>query len=90
MIERERNDVSDGVSWYCPQCYTRKSIRQNSFFAKSRLPLKKWVLLIYFWVRQYPVTDAHEEAEVGEHTAISGCVKCTLKNYSEIHNCADR
>ena len=62
--------MSDGVSWYCPQCYTRKSIRQNSFFPKSRLPLKKWVLLIYFWVRQYPVTDAHEEAEVGEHTAI--------------------
>ena len=70
MIERERTDVSDGISWYCPQCYTRKSIRQNSFFAKSRLPLQKWVLLIYFWVRQYPVTDAHEEAEVGEHTAI--------------------
>ena len=70
MIERERTDVSDGVSWYCPQCYTRKSIRQNSFFSKSRLPLQKWVLLIYFWVRQYPVTDAHEEAEVGEHTAI--------------------
>ena len=71
MIQRERNDVSDGVSWYCPQCYTRKSIWYNSFFAKSRLPLNKWVLLIYFWVRQYPVTDAHEEAEVGEHTAIN-------------------
>ena len=28
------------------------------------------MVLIYFWVRQYPVTDAHEEAEVGEHTAI--------------------
>ena len=62
--------MSDGISWYCPQCYTRKSIRQNSFFTKSRLPLQKWVFLIYFWVRQYPVTDAHEEAEVGEHTAI--------------------
>ena len=22
------------------------------------------------WVQQYPVRDAHEEAEVGEHTAI--------------------
>ena len=28
------------------------------------------VLLMYLWVRQYPVTDAYEEAEVGEHTAI--------------------
>ena len=70
MIERERTDVSDGCSWYCPQCYTRKSIREKSFFAKSRLPLQKWLLLMYLWVRQYPVTDAYEEAEVGEHTAI--------------------
>ena len=46
MIERERTDVSDGCSWYCPQCYTRKSIREKSFFAKSRLPLQKWLLLI--------------------------------------------
>ena len=67
MIERERTDVSDSIRWYCPQCYTRKSIRQNSFFAKSRLPLQKWILLMYLWVRQYPVTDAYEEAE---HTTI--------------------
>ena len=40
---------------------------ERSFFAKSRLPLQKWM---YLWVRQYPVTDAYEEAEVGEHTAI--------------------
>ena len=64
MIEWPREDVPDGVSWYCPQCYTRKSIR------RSRLPLQKWVILMYMWVRQYPVTDASEEAEVGEHTAI--------------------
>ena len=69
MTEREREDVSDGVSWYCPQCYTR-SIRKGSFFDKSRLTLQKWLLLIYMWVRQYPVKDAHEEAEVGERTAI--------------------
>ena len=62
--------MSDGISWYCPQCYTRKRIRQNSFFAKSRLPLQKWVLLMYLWVRQYPVTDAYEEEEVGKHAAI--------------------
>ena len=70
MVERPRDDVSDGVSLYCPQCYTRKSIRKNSFFDKSRLSLQKWVLLLYMWVRQYPVTDTCEEAEVGERTAI--------------------
>ena len=70
MVERPRDDVSDGISWYCQECYTRKSIRKDSFFDKSRLTLQKWVLLMYMWVRQYPVTDACEEAEVTQHTAI--------------------
>ena len=70
MVERERTDVSDGVSWYCPRCYTRKTIREGSFFAKSRLSLQKWLLLMYMWVRQYPVTDACEEVEVDQRTGI--------------------
>ena len=70
MQERARADVSDGVSWSCPQCYTRKSIRDGSFFAKSKITLQKWMLLLHFWVRQYPVTDAMQEAEVDRRTAI--------------------
>ena len=70
MEERERSDVSDGVSWYCPQYYTRKTIRDGSFFSKSRLTLQKWLLLMYLWARQYPVTDAMEEADVDRRTAI--------------------
>lgn len=58
--------VTFGVSWYCPQCYTRKSIRDGSFFAKSKLPLQKWLLLLHYWVRQTPVT---EDAKI-ERTAI--------------------
>ena len=70
MEERERSDISDGVSWYCPQCYTQKTIRDGSFFSKSRLTLQKWLLLMYLWARQYPVTDAMEEVDVDRHTAI--------------------
>ena len=69
MVDRVRSDVSDGVSWKCPQCKGRKSIREGSFFDKSKLTLQKWLLLIYRWVCQYPVTDAAEEAEVREATA---------------------
>ena len=47
MEERERSDVSDGVNWYCPQCYTRKTIRDGSFSSKSRLTLQKWLLMMY-------------------------------------------
>ena len=70
MKEREHSDVSDGVSWYCPQCYAHKTIRDGSFFSKSRLTLQKWLLMMYLWARQYLVTDAMEEADVDRRTAI--------------------
>ena len=66
MEERERSDCSDGVSWY----YPRKSIRDGSFFSKSRLSLQKLLLIMYLWARQYPVTDAMGEAVVDKRTAI--------------------
>ena len=66
----ERSDSSDGVSWYSPQCYTSKSIRDGSFFSNSRLSLQKLLLIMYLWARQYPVTDAMEEAVVDKRTAI--------------------
>jgi hypothetical protein len=70
MQERQRGDVSDGVSWYCLQCYTRKSIREGSFFSKSKLSLQKWLLLLHYWVRETPVTQAMEDAEVDKRTAV--------------------
>ena len=70
MQERPRPDVSDGVSWWCPQCKGRKSIRDGSFFSKSKITLQKWLLLLYWWARQYPVTDAMQEAAVHRSTAI--------------------
>ncbi len=70
MIKRPRRDVSDGVSWWCRQCKTRKTIRDGSFFTKSRLELQQWAILIYWWARQYPVTDASQEAGVDKGTAV--------------------
>ena len=66
MVEHPRDDVSDRVSWYFPQSYTQKALEKIAFSTKSRLTLQKWVILLYMSVRQYPVTDACEEAEVGE------------------------
>ena len=70
MRERPRKDVSDSRSWWCPQCKGRKSIREGSFFSKSRLPLKKWLLLLFFWLREFPVTTAALDAEIHKSTAI--------------------
>ena len=70
MVERPRKDVTDGYSWWCPQCKTRKSIREGSFFSKSRLTLQKWLLMLLMWARDRPVTDAMDEAEVQSRTAV--------------------
>ena len=45
----------------------RKSIglRDGTF-----LSLRQWVVLMYWWIRQYPVSDAAQEAEVQGKTAI--------------------
>ena len=37
---------------------------------KSKLPLQKWLVMMHWWIREYPVTDAAEEAKVTETTAI--------------------
>ena len=48
-------------------CKTTKSLRVGSFFRKSNLTLQKWLVLLYWWVREYPVS----EAQVGRDTAIN-------------------
>ena len=70
MTLQERADVSDGCRWRCPSCYKAVTIRTGSFFNKSKIKLQKWLLLMHWWSRQYPVKDAAEEAGVSEPTAI--------------------
>ena len=70
MTERPRSDVSDGASWWRRECKGCKSIRVGSFFTKSRLTIQQWLVLIYWWAREYPVTDSAEEADVEKGTAI--------------------
>ena len=70
MTLQDRSDISDGCRWRCPDCKTAVSIRNGSFFAKSKLTLQKWLLLMHWWSRKYSVKDAAEEVGVSEPTAI--------------------
>ena len=49
----------------------RVYIRKRSFFEQSKLTLQKWLLLMHWWARQYPVTDAAVEVEVTEKNSNS-------------------
>ena len=67
----KKSDISDGHIFRCSMCKTTKSLRAGSYFSKSKLPLQKWLVLMYWWLRQYPVSDAAEEAKVSRETAIN-------------------
>jgi hypothetical protein len=71
MNEIPRTDLSDGVGWRCPNCRSRKSIRDGSFFSKSHLTLQQWLMLIFFWVDDEPVGKASEHCQVSVFTGIN-------------------
>ena len=50
--------------------HSARGASRGSFFSKSRLPLKKWLLLLFFWLREFPVTTAALDAEIHKSTAI--------------------
>ena len=62
---QDMSDISDG-RWRCPDCKKAVSIRNGSFFSKSKITLQKWLLLMHWWSRQYSIKDAAEEAGVSE------------------------
>ena len=36
------------------------------FFAKSKLSLQKWIILIFWWSQQYPVKDTQRIVEINK------------------------
>ena len=48
----------------CPQCKRTKTIREGSFFCKSRIATEEVGTSPALLVRQYPVKDAAEEAQI--------------------------
>ena len=48
-------------------CRKSVGLRDGTFLTK--LSLWQWVVLMYWWICQYPVGDAAQEAEIKEKTA---------------------
>ena len=64
--------IRSNLRWRCPvgRCKKSVSLRDGTFFEKTRISLRQYLLLIYWWSRQYPVTDAAQESEVCRSLAI--------------------
>ena len=60
------------IRWRCPvrTCKKSVSLRLGTFFETTKIPLRKFLILMYWWVRQYPVTQAAHECEVAKSTAV--------------------
>lgn len=68
------NSGLDGKRWACESCGIRKSVREGSFFSRSRLTLKQIIIIIYCWSYDMPQALIRHEAEVSsEHTSIDWC-----------------
>ena len=83
MREVPRSDTTDGISWKCAQCKSRKSIRDGSFFTKSRLTLQQWLMQIFFWVDEEAVTRVCEHCDTHgyKHKHVSMSIKevCSIQ-----------
>ena len=79
MHWQKRSNLSDGYQWRCPRsgCQKKLSIRDKSFFQRSRLRLQTWVKLMYLWATDTPVTKLQEQLDEGE---------CSTKTAIDIFN----
>lgn len=72
---RPTKDTTDSCGWQCtygqcPKRLTTKTIRHGSFFQKSRIPLTKWIYLMYLWSQETPVVKAIDNTKLSEKTVI--------------------
>lgn len=70
MIIKKFEDAPDFEAFRCPQCHVRRSIRTNSAFAKSKIPLRKIILLAYLWAKDGAVKDVSREMELSGKTVL--------------------
>src|SRR6218665_3008628 len=54
----------DGKRWKCQPCGVVRSIRDGSFFAKSKLLLRQIILLLYYWAMDTPQKTTSKETGI--------------------------
>ncbi len=78
---------TDGFHWRCRRCGTSKSVRADSFFAKSNLPLSKIILMLYCWAVRCSQKWILHEFRISQDTAVNWCV--FFREIAEVHNAAN-
>ena len=60
-----------GITGDVQSPHAERALLLGNFFEQTRIPLQKWLILIYWWVREFAVADAIQEAEVSKHVGIN-------------------
>ncbi|KAK6986967.1 hypothetical protein BgiMline_016639 [Biomphalaria glabrata] len=74
-LVKETNSM-DGFRWSCKICNVRKSIRDNSFFARSHIPTVQLLHLIYCWSHDMPIFNICHETKIASEFAMNYCNFC--------------
>ncbi|KAK7477868.1 hypothetical protein BaRGS_00030864, partial [Batillaria attramentaria] len=65
------NGHTDGKRWRCPgRCNVTKTIRDGSWFEKSKISLPNNILLFYCWHMDLPQVQVSRELEVSTRTVV--------------------
>ena len=72
MMIKKFDDAPDFEAFRCSQCHVRRSIRtdSNSAFARSKVPLRKILLLVYLWATDAVSKDISREVESSKKTVL--------------------
>ena len=75
--------VKDGFRWRCGICKRERTVRENSFFQESNVPIPKWIQFVDCWSRNdsFTVDDVRVAAGVSPTTT-----KSMLKAVREMCN----
>ena len=67
-----KSGVTDGFVWRCKRkgCKTTVSVRDGSFFEKSKLPISKLLHCIYLWALETSVISATAQLAVSARTLV--------------------
>ena len=65
--------AQDGYRWRCHRHNYTQSVRQNSFFEGSKVPLDTAIVLLYCWSADFLQFQIRRETHLSKHTVSHWC-----------------
>ncbi|KAK3932709.1 putative transposase-like protein [Frankliniella fusca] len=91
MVLGAKNRCQDGFVWRCNRCNTTRSVRVGSWFAESKISLRKIMLITYMRVYKFSQEHIMREADISNKIVVDWfsfcrevCVEIMLKQHEPI------